>query len=87
MTKPGALTQVFRGGPIGLYHAYPQDDVLTDIADDFLDDTDGLILVVGTVGDWRFVLASSGKLGWVCPDDLGAGSVLAGSVYHLDPSR
>lgn len=87
VTKPGTLTWVFRGGPIGLYHSCPRGDVIADIADDYLDDFDGLVLVVAAVEEWRFVLSASGKLGWVCHDDLGVGDVIAGSVYHPPLTR
>jgi hypothetical protein len=83
VTKPGALTRVFRKGPVGLYHLVPTGDVIADIADDCLEDSDGLVMIIAAVGDWRLVLAASGKLGWVDPDDLGPNSI-SGAVYHID---
>lgn len=80
--KPGSLTRAFKGGPIGLYHTYPTGEVISDIADDSIEDTDGFVMVIASVGDWRFVLTSSRKIGWVDPHDLGP-SQIPGAVYHI----
>lgn len=80
--KPGSLTRPFKGGPVGLYHAYPSGDVISDIADDSIEDVDGYVMVIASVGDWRFVLTSSRKIGWVDPHDLGPSQV-PGAVYHI----
>ena len=85
VSKPGALTRVYKG-PVGLYHTFPSDDINRHFADDSLQECDGLILVVAAAGDWRFVLSSSGKLGWVFPDDLGVQG-LCDTVYHLPWAR
>lgn len=84
--KPGSLTRVLRGGPVGLYHAIPTGEVISDIADDSIEDTDGYVMVVASIGNWRFVLTSSKKIGWVDPHDLGP-STIPGAVYHIDWSR
>ena len=80
--RPGSLTRVFKGGPVGLYHKIPTDEPGSDIADDSIEDTDGLVFVIASVGDWRYVLTSSKKLGWVDPHDLGP-SQIPGAVYHI----
>lgn len=84
--KPGSLTRVFKGGPIGLYHTYPSGEAISDIADESVEDTDGFVMIIASVGDWRFVLTSSRKIGWVDPHDLGPSSI-PGAVYHIDWPR
>lgn len=79
--RPGSLTKAFRGRPGGLHHVHPS---LNDFdADDRVDETDGLILVIGHDGGiWRFVMTATGKLGWVCAYDLGV-SGIPGTVYSI----
>jgi len=84
--RPGSLTKAFKGGPIGLYASPLTGDVTVDLAQDALDETDGLVLVLAVVtvprhpeSDQALVLTSSNKLGWVDAWDLGIS--LAGSVY------
>lgn len=82
-SRPGSLTIAFKGGPVGLHHAYPTDEPGSDIADDCIEDVDGFVMVIASVGDWRFVLTSTRKIGWVDPHDLGPSSI-PGAVYHID---
>lgn len=84
--KPGSLTRAFRGGPIGLYHKFPERDDISVVADETVEDVDGFVMVIASVGDWRFVLTSSKKIGWVDPHDLGP-SQIPGAVYHINWSR
>lgn len=75
-----------RGGPIGLHDNLPVgspcDSAMTGQSDNFINEFDGLVMIIGAVEDWRFVITSSGKLGWVESFDLGVSGICE-SVYHV----
>lgn len=82
LPRPGDLTVPFKGGPIGLYRDFPQNDVIAAIAHDSLEASDGFVFVLAHVEKWLFVLTTSQKLGWVYEYDVGPNDV-AGAVYHI----
>lgn len=79
LPRPGDISRVIRGGPWGLYRTIPgRDD--EDVSNTYVGAEDGLLLVIAAVGEWRFVLTSTERLGWVYEWDIGVDRI-AGSVY------
>jgi hypothetical protein len=83
--KPGSLTRVYKDGPIGMWNELPNELNVAHIADVSINDSDDFIMIIASAGsrNWRFVLTSSGKLGWVDAYDLGI-ALIPGSVYHIN---
>lgn len=86
--KPGSLTRVYKDGPVGMYNEMPDGQKIAEVADVSIDDDDGFIMIIASAGNrnWRFVLTSSRKMGWIDAYDLGIGQI-PGSVYHIDWPR
>jgi len=83
LPRPGDISRAFRGGPIGMYNSYPEDNVIANMAHDDVGEDDGLLFVIARRADWCFVLMSrTMKLGWVHKYDIGVGHH-SNTVYHV----